>query len=447
MTTPPAPLRASGLAAYALPALPLAVVVFPSYAILPGFYAQHTQIPLATIALILVAARIFDAVVDPLIGHLSDATTSRWGARKPWIVVGAAILAVAVVRLYAPAPTVGWAYYFGWFVTFYLGYSLIEIPLKAWGTDLARNYVERSTIAGALAVAFSLGNLAFATAPFVSPSGAQAYDARTLALIGGAVAIVLPGCVLAAICLAPRGAATAGLRTNYWTFLRAATKSGPLLRFMAAFALTGLGQGLFYGLIFLYVGAVMGLGRAFAWVLLVDATVTLACLPIWHLLIRRLQKHRAWALGLAVSAAAILALWAVPAGEIALAPLLTLIGVRAFGAGVINVAPNALLGDAVDYELLKRGVNRAANFHALVSLMTKLTATAGGGLGLLLIGLAGFDPKTDNDASAVMAFKGVALALPAVILILGAIAAARFPLDRARHDVVRRRLERLAARA
>lgn len=46
MSTPSPRLHATSIAAYALPALPLAVVVFPSYAILPGFYAQHTQIPL-----------------------------------------------------------------------------------------------------------------------------------------------------------------------------------------------------------------------------------------------------------------------------------------------------------------------------------------------------------------------------------------------------------------
>ena len=447
MSTPSPRLHATSIAAYALPALPLAVVVFPSYAILPGFYAQHTQIPLATIGLILIVARVFDAVVDPLIGHLSDATTTRWGARKPWLILGAAVLAAGVLRLYSPAPTVGAVYYLGWFLTFYLGYSLIEIPLKAWGTDLARDYVDRSTIATGLAVAFAVGNLAFAAAPFLSPSRSLAYDAQTLSMVAWAVAVILPVCVLVAVAVAPRGQAAPAQRTNYLAFVGAAARNGPLLRFMAAFALTGLGQGVFYGLVFLYVGAVLGLGAHFAWVLLVDAVVTLISIPAWYGMIRILEKHRAWALGLAISAASVLAMWLLPHGDAAVVPLMALIGLRAFGAGVVNVAPNALLGDAVDYELLKRGVNRAANFHALVSLMTKITATVGGGMGLMLIGAAGFDPKAVNTAPTVAAFRVVALVLPAAILALGAAVAAAFPLDRARHEVVRRRIERLAARA
>src|SRR3546814_10679867 len=102
-------------ATFALPALPLAVVVFPSHAVLPGFYAQHTQIPLATIGAILILARIFDAVIDPVIGFMSDATIGRWKSRKPWLLIGAAVLAVSVVPLYMPAAAVGVVYFLGWF--------------------------------------------------------------------------------------------------------------------------------------------------------------------------------------------------------------------------------------------------------------------------------------------------------------------------------------------
>lgn len=433
-------LRVSHLAAFSLPALPLAVVVFPSYAVLPGFYAQHTQISLATIGVILMIARVFDAVVDPAIGYLSDAT-NRF-SRKPWMVAGALILSVSVVKLYAPAATVGPAYYLGWFLAFYLGYSLIEIAHKAWGTDLARNYVDRSRIAASLAAAFGIGNLAFAVAPFVSSSGAQAYDAATLTLVAWSVAAILPIAVLIAVWRAPRGQPAPTDQGGVRGLVTAVIANRLLLRFMAVFILTGLGQGIFYGLVFLYVGSVVELGERFAWVLLADAVVTLACIPVWYELVRTLQKHRAWALGLAISALAILAMWALPSGEAAFAPLMFLVCLRAFGACVIYVAPNALLGDVVDYEMYKRKANRAANFHALVSLVTKITASVGGGAGLLVVGLLGFSARSANSPEAIAAFKVVVLVVSALILLCAAAAIVGFPLDRARHEIVRRRLER-----
>ena len=115
---------------------------------------------------------------------------------------------------------------------------------------------------------------------------------------------------------------------------------------------------------------------------------------------------------------------------------------RAFGSGVTQVAPNALLGDVVDYELFKRNVNQAANFHAMVSLVTKFTAATGAGAGLMIAGLAGFDPRMANPPDVVAAFKVIALWIPALILVVGAVAAMGFPLHRQRHSLVLRRLER-----
>lgn len=429
-------------ATFALPALPLAVVVFPSHAILPGFYAQHTRISLTAIGVILIVARIFDAVVDPLIGFMSDASIGRWRSRKPWLLVGALLLAVAVVPLYAPAPDVGPLYFLGWFLLFYLGFSLIEIPYKAWGTELARNYVDRSTIATCMAVAFGLGNLAFAMVPFLSATDARSYDAATLTTVGWGVAIAMPLAVLVATSLVPNGEVAPARKTDLQAVLRAARRNGPLLRFMAMFMLTGLGQGVFYGLVFLYVGSVLQMGMAFVWVLLADAVVSLLSVPVWYALIRGIQKHRAWALGLAISAIALLGMWPLAAGGNMFVPLIVLVCLRAFGAGAFLVAPNALLGDVVDYELFKRNVNQAANFHAMVSLVTKFTATIGAGVGLLAVGLAGFDPKLANAPAVLDDFRLIALVGPALILMVGAAVAVGFPLHRRRHAAVLRRIER-----
>lgn len=428
-------------AVYALPALPLAVVVFPSHAILPGFYAQHTRIPIAVIGMILIVARVFDAVVDPLIGFLSDATMARRKSRKPWLAAGAALLAIAVLPLYAPSPVVGPFYFLGWFLAFYLGYSLIEVPLKAWGTELARNYVDRSRIATCLAVAFGLGNLAFALAPFLAASDARSFDATALEAVGWGVAIAMPLTLIAAAWLVPNGVVPEADQTRIGAVLRALRCNRPLLHFLIMFVLTGLGQGVFYGMVFLYVTSVLGLQTAFVWVLLADALVTLASVPVWYALIRRLQKHRAWALGLAISAIALALMSWLAHGDRGLMPLLALVCVRAFGSGVTQVAPTALLGDVVDYELFKRNVNQAANFHAMVSLATKFTAALGAGAGLMIAGFVGFDPKIVNPPDVVAAFKLIALWIPALILVVGGIVAMGFPLDRRRHALVLRRLE------
>ena len=57
---------------YGLLGLPLAFVALPLYVILPNHYAREFGVPLATLGAILLGARLFDAVIDPFLGRLSD---------------------------------------------------------------------------------------------------------------------------------------------------------------------------------------------------------------------------------------------------------------------------------------------------------------------------------------------------------------------------------------
>ena len=422
---------------YAAPALPLAIVMFPSYTILPAFYAANTNTSLAAIGMVLVIARIFDAVIDPVIGHFSDLTPQQRGGRKIWMAAGALILSVSGFLLYAPPSNAGIFYYAAAMSAFYLGYSLVEISHKALGVDLARGYRDRTRIATMLGLAFCTGTLIFALAPFVLGGGK--FDAETLRWVGVALALLAPLCVWLSIRAAPKTVACAH---HAPLFLPAASKNKPLLRFLAIYALIGLGHGVFYGLVYLYVTNVLGLGDLFAWVLLIDAAISLAAAPIWHRLVLKWEKHRALAAGVLISALSIAAMVFVPTGPSGAALLLVLVGIRAFGAGVVYVAPNALLGDVVDYELMRTGVQRAANCHALVSLLTKMSAALGGGGALMAAGFVGFSPELPNSETANWFFRIIALVVPCIILSAGAALAFGFPLNRRAHDVVRRRLMR-----
>ena len=75
---------------YGLLGLPLAFVALPLYVLLPNHYAREFGVPLATLGAVLLAARLFDALIDPLLGRWSDRLCSvarrapcwRW-ARRP----------------------------------------------------------------------------------------------------------------------------------------------------------------------------------------------------------------------------------------------------------------------------------------------------------------------------------------------------------------------------
>ena len=79
--------------AYAAPAFALAVVGIPVYVYLPKFYSDAVGVHITVLGYLLLLARIFDAVIDPGMGLLSDATRTRFGRRRPYIAGGAVLLA------------------------------------------------------------------------------------------------------------------------------------------------------------------------------------------------------------------------------------------------------------------------------------------------------------------------------------------------------------------
>ena len=81
--------------AYGLLGLPLAFVALPLYVILPNHYAREFGMPLALLGAILLGARLFDALIDPLLGRLSD----RLFARSAASVLRLGALAVAALAL------------------------------------------------------------------------------------------------------------------------------------------------------------------------------------------------------------------------------------------------------------------------------------------------------------------------------------------------------------
>jgi len=140
-------LPASLLAAYALPALPAAMLGLPLLIFLPAYYVETTTLSLTAIGAVLLVARLWDVAVDPAIGALSDRTHTRFGRRKPWILAALPFVLVGSFMLFDPPTEAGAGYLLLWLLVVYLGWSMVQIPHQAWGAELSSDYAERSHIA------------------------------------------------------------------------------------------------------------------------------------------------------------------------------------------------------------------------------------------------------------------------------------------------------------
>ncbi|HEU0045737.1 MFS transporter [Sphingomonas sp.] len=113
------------------------------------FYNQAVGLPAATVGLVIGAALLIDAFVDPAVGFLSDRTRSRWGRRHPWMYASILPIMVGYVLLWMPpaaSPTAMLAWLFVFAVLVRTAVSCYEIPSVALTAELSGDYDERTRI-------------------------------------------------------------------------------------------------------------------------------------------------------------------------------------------------------------------------------------------------------------------------------------------------------------
>ncbi|WP_375397568.1 MFS transporter [uncultured Sphingomonas sp.] len=113
------------------------------------FYNQVLGLPSAAVGLVVMAALVVDAMVDPAIGFLSDRTRSRWGRRHPWMYAAPVPIAIGWILLWNP-PALSEPVMLAWlFVTAVIVRSAVsayEVPSVALTAELTSDYDERTRI-------------------------------------------------------------------------------------------------------------------------------------------------------------------------------------------------------------------------------------------------------------------------------------------------------------
>jgi len=434
---------------YSLVTLPISLINLPLNIVLPAFYAQNTATTLAAIGAVSFFARAFDALADPLVGYFSDRIDTRWGRRKPWVLAGTVVCAVAILFLFSPPRTADIAYYTLFCFAFYVGYALFDVPSKAWGSELSRHYEERSRIATFATVASVLGAFGFWFAliiqvPFTHSTEINPTVFRAVAT---GAAVLLPLTALLALYFVPRGERVGSESLSPVDLLRAVRGNRLFWRFCTIVGFWQLANGIFSSVFFIFITQYFRLGPQFAILMLVYFGVQVSTLPLWLKLIRRFGKHRPGAMSWILNGLLPFIVFAIEPGPGAFWPALALTTVMAVVAGGGQVVALAMLGDIVDYDILKTGVNRAGNYFALQNVLNKLCMGAGMGIGLPLIAAFGYSPGVPVVGRVKLGLMLAYVILPAVFQLAAAAVAWNFPLDRRRHEVVRRRIEQRARRS
>lgn len=474
--------------AYAAPAFALAAVGVPIYVHLPKFYTDVVGVPVSVVGLVLMAGRVFDGVIDPLIGWASDRSRSRWGRRRPWIAAAAPPLAVALWLLFTPP--LGEGAGSGWWLgatmfAVFLAWSLVTVPYEAMGPELSFDYDGRTSLLALRDGVLLAGTLAAAASPtlagaIVGGSGAEAEAAKFRLVAAAYAPMILATCAWCAWSVrelasparrrrddeAPNGEADAWPRPRQndtgpalvepsatgaslavrigaaWTTMRA---NRPFLVLLGSYALSALGSNLPATLIFFYVEYVLESGSADLFLLLYLVTGILF-LPMWVRVAARSDKKTAWLGAMALNTGAFLGVWFLGPGDAALYAVLIALSGIGFGATV--AIPSSMQADVIDYDELLSGRRREGAYLGVWSVARKAAAALGVGLGLRALDGAGYVPNAPQSAEVRDVLAALYALVPCACNAAGFALALAYPIGRGHHaailDAIRDRRSGLA---
>jgi glycoside/pentoside/hexuronide:cation symporter, GPH family len=125
-----------------------------------SFYTDVFGITAGEAAAVLLVARLWDAVADPIVGALADRTRTRWGKFRPWVLCTALPWSVAMILAYT-TPS-GWsrgalvAYAIATNVLLMSIYSMNNMPYAALGGVMTSDVNERARLNSARFIAVNL---------------------------------------------------------------------------------------------------------------------------------------------------------------------------------------------------------------------------------------------------------------------------------------------------
>ncbi|MEM0961327.1 MAG: MFS transporter [Bacteroidota bacterium] len=421
----------------------------------------------ALVGLLGALPRITDAFTDPIVGYISDTTSTKWGRRRPYIFWGA-IASGVIFALLWQIPR-GWSEtaIFIWFlvgsILFYLAYTVYATPWVALGFELTPDYNERTRVMGYSNFFQQPVNL---IAPwflwFVSYEvlfDTQAEGARWLAIAVGVVVVavgVIPAIVLREPMKAVAAAevpseARASLGEKMKAFFAGVVttfKSRPFLLLCIATFLVFNGFILIaafqsYVIIYYIFGGDEALGAEFVgYAGTTGAIAGFAIVVFSAWLGTRIGKRKSLMVCLAVSVVGYVSKWFAydPANPWLLllpAPLM------AFGFASLFTLVPAMVADVVDVDELETHERREGTYGSIYWWFVKVGLAAALAAGGVLLNATGFDVDLGSAQSdhTLLMLRVYDVAVPAVTSLVAIWAVWKFPITEATAREVRDQLE------
>jgi GPH family glycoside/pentoside/hexuronide:cation symporter len=412
---------------WSLGTLAMSTLLNTQTALLMAYLINVLGIGPAVAGSLMFISKIYDGVTDPMMGVISDKTQSRWGRRRPYLLVGGVLCAASVVAMFS-IPQLNGVMLYAWVLGVLLlaatAYTIFNVPYLSMPAEMVSDRYERSKLMSYRVAWISIGTfVGIALAPRLIVyardglgwNEADAY--HFMSLVAGGIILVA-----SVACFKMTGQAPATERSS---------KRMPLIE-QAKFALDNKPFLMLLGIKYLglyalsatvatnifFVRQVMQQSEAIMlWYGLAYMVGSLCAIAPWVLASKRFGKTRTLALSAGLAALANLTWFLSGPSEPISIYMLRAFVLAACNGGMLLMG-QSLLPDVMEYDYQRTGLRREGLFAGLYSFIEKLAfATAPLTLGILLSQMGfvqGLPRGATQPESALLAITIAIAVIPAI---------------------------------
>jgi GPH family glycoside/pentoside/hexuronide:cation symporter len=433
---------------YGAPSLAGAALNVPIAVHLAQFYSDAVLVPLGYVAAAIAVARALDALTDPLMAWVTDRTRTRWGRRKPYILIGAPLCAIVFWALFSPPGGLSATAASVWFgITFCLyliTHKVFVVPHAALGPEVVLEYHERSSLFGIQAIFIQVGVISAAVLPaFLIGSLGPGSERQAFSLLAaslGLTLVVLYGFMLWKVPERPEFSAREP--NPLVPGIRRALRNRPfriLFLFNLIAALPGAIPAVMMRYFTFYVVRPEQPEMWFAVFLTAYFLTGTLLIPLWLAAARRFGKLPTYVAAFLIgTTGSVFFFFAGEGDTIYVTVVCGLIGIQS-AAGLFLMP--AMGADTIDYDELLTGKRREAQFGVLWWILPKFVAIPGMAIPIAILAAVGYVPNQEQTPEVLLMIRALMGLFPIAFSVVALVVLSRYPISEVVHRKIREGIE------